>query len=375
MNDTTRLEVRPDVADFLDKVRARLSDLTDEEREELLGGLEADLSELVADGGTVAELGDPRAYADELRSAAGLEHARRRAGRSRAPRRSTPEGGATDHDPGKDRWVALTASSPGRAQVWEVVQTLRPAWWVLRAWVAAQVLDLSTGPWEYATLIPRFGDDVSGKLILLGAVVVSVLLGLRRTWPASHSPRSVLARVVLLGLNSFAALMLLVVASSFPSSWTLNDAVYGGRAVDSARPAGLVNDGRTVRNVFAYDAEGNPLQGVQLYDQTGKPLAVDPDRVSRMRYAGRVPQVYSWSTGERDVWNVYPLPVASRRGWDRPDRVWTSDDPPFLPQPPFVVVPPVALPLPPSDEDGADKTDKADEADTARDEERPRSRR
>jgi len=70
MNDTTRLEVRPEVADFLDKVRARLSDLTDEEREELLGGLEADLSELVSDGGSVAELGDPRAYADELRSAA-----------------------------------------------------------------------------------------------------------------------------------------------------------------------------------------------------------------------------------------------------------------------------------------------------------------
>lgn len=27
MNDTTRLEVRPDVAEFLDKVRARLSAL------------------------------------------------------------------------------------------------------------------------------------------------------------------------------------------------------------------------------------------------------------------------------------------------------------------------------------------------------------
>ena len=393
MNDTTRLEVRPDVADFLDKVRARLSDLTDEEREELLGGLEADLSELVADGGTVAELGDPRAYADELRAAAGLEHVRRPGVRSRGPRRPTREIVATDLDRVKDRWEALTASSPGRAQVWEVVQALRPAWWVLRGWVAAQVLDLYTGPWEYATLIPRFGDDVSGKLILLGAVVVSVLLGLRRTWPASHSPRSLLARVVLLGLNLFAVLMLLVVTSSFPTSWTLNNAVYGAHPADRARPAGLVNDGRTVRNVFAYDVDGNPVEGVQLYDQTGKPLAVDHQRVGRMRYQGRLPWVYPWRNGEQRVWNVYPLPVRTDNGgWGRKDVAWTSDNPPFLPQPPLVAVPPAALPLPlpPSDgdeadaADDADEADKADKADKARntddvdaagDEERPRSRR
>jgi hypothetical protein len=28
------------------------------------------------------------------------------------------------------------------------------------------------------------------------------------------------------------------------------------------------------------------------------------------------------------------------------DRAWTSDNPPFLPQPPLVAVPPVSLPLP-----------------------------
>lgn len=373
MNDTTRLEVRPEVADFLDKVRARLSDLTDEEREELLGGLEADLSELVSDGGSVAELGDPRAYADELRSAAGLEHVRRRAGRPRGPRRSTREVVATDLDRVKDRWEALMTSSPGRAQVWDVVQTLRPAWWVLRAWVAVQVLDVSSGPWEYATLIPRFGDDVSGKLILLGAVVVSVLLGLRRTWPASHAPRSVLARVVLLGLNSFAALMLLLVVSAFPSSWTLNQVIYGDWGHQPSRDSGLTNDGRLVRNVFAYDAEGNPLQGVQLYDQNGRPLAVSDAYVGRMRYGGRFPTLYPWADAEGRRWNVYPLPVRTDNGgWGRKGAAWTSDNPPFLPQPPAIAVPPVALPLPPSDEDEADK---ADDADTTRDEERPRSRR
>lgn len=350
MNDTTRLEVRPEVADFLDKVRARLSDLTEEQRDDLLGGLEADISELVDDGGSVAELGDPRAYADELRAAAGVSPAEHRSGvrRPRMPRRPTRESIAGDLDRCREGWEQLVASRPWLVQTWEVVQTLRPAWWVLRAWVAVQALDLATGPWEHATLIPRFGDDLSGLLLLLGAVVGSVLLGLRKGWPASHSPRSVLARVVLLGLNALAVLLLVHVVDSFPSSSYVNDMDHPN-ASGMFRPykqPGVLNDGRTVRNVFAYDAQGQPLQGVQLYDQTGKPLAIDPEGVYRMRYGGQLPMVFSWRNGEKDIWNVYPLPVRFGGGWGRGDKAWASDTPPFLPQPPLAVVPPVTLPLP-----------------------------
>ena len=46
MNDTAKL-TRPEISGFVDQVRARLADLTEEEREELVGGLEADLSALV----------------------------------------------------------------------------------------------------------------------------------------------------------------------------------------------------------------------------------------------------------------------------------------------------------------------------------------
>ena len=368
MNDTTRLEVRPEVADFLDKVRARLSDLTDDEREELLGGLEADISELVADGGSVAELGDPRAYADELRAAAGMERSSSRRGLSvRRPRRSSRELLTELLDGSRERWERWVSARPGRVQVWEVVQGLRPAWWVLRAWVAVQVLDVYTGPWEYATLIPRVGDDLSGKLLLVGAVVASVLLGLRRSWPASHAPQSVLARTVLLGLNGFAVLMLLVVVNSFPSSGTLNNAIYGGRASDFVKP-GLVNDGRVVRNVFAYDADGQPLQGVQLFDQTGEPLDVAHDWATRMRYQGRMPTIYSWFNGGQEVWNVFPLPLRTDNGWVRKDKAWTSDNPPFLPQPPLVAVPPVALPLP---EPGVEEPVQPEVEDPAAEKEKP----
>jgi hypothetical protein len=353
MNDTTRVEVRPEVSYFLDKVRARLSDLSEEQRDDLLGGLEADLSELVADGGSVAELGDPRAYADELRSAAGVAPARRSAvrGPSRLLAVPTWKSIAGGLDSAHEQWDRWATSRPGLAKAWEVAQTLRPVWWVLRAWVAVQLLDLYTGPWEYATLIPRFNNDLTGVVLLAGAVVGSVLMGMRKVWPASHAPVSAFARVVLLGLNALAILWTPVVIDSFPSARLINDYAHpaaSGMLRSYERP-GLQNDGRTVRNVFAYDAEGHPLQGVQLYDQTGKPLAIDPDLVGRVRYAGRLARVYSWVNDEQKAWNVYPLAVRFGGGWGHSTKAWTSDNPPFLPQPPLVAVPPVSLPLPEPD--------------------------
>ena len=373
MNDTTRLDVRPDVAEFLDKVRARLSDLTDEEREELLGGLEADLMELVADGGSVAELGDPRAYADELRTAAGLER-RTRSGRAagvRRPRRSSRELIVELLDGSRSRWERWVAAGEARTQVWAVLVTLRPAWWVLRGWVAAQWVDMVVGPWETLTLVPRLGDDVTGKLLLLGAVVGSVLMGLRKSWPASRAAASVLARVTLLGLNLFAVLALAAVVDDFPSARLVHDANHPNAAGwfgPHVPSAGLVNDGKVVRNVFAYDAEGNALEGVQLYDQNGKPLAVEPEIAYRMRYGGRLPTLYPWRQGEEKAWNVYPLPVAyDGGGWRRSDRVWTGEEPPFLPQPPLVAVPPAFLPLPAAEEptDGPQTEEPAAEEPTA----------
>lgn len=58
---------------FLDAVDAACADLGPADRARLVGGLEEHLAELSADGvDLVDELGDPVAYAAELRSAAGL---------------------------------------------------------------------------------------------------------------------------------------------------------------------------------------------------------------------------------------------------------------------------------------------------------------
>ena len=52
----------PEIRLFVRAVRERLDDLTEEEREELVGGLEADLSDLVDERGVEA-LPDPVDYA------------------------------------------------------------------------------------------------------------------------------------------------------------------------------------------------------------------------------------------------------------------------------------------------------------------------
>ncbi len=76
MNDTMRLDVRDEVDAFVAEVERRLADLTAEERDELVGGLRADLADRLADhdGPEPPEqvLGDPASYAAELRAAAGF---------------------------------------------------------------------------------------------------------------------------------------------------------------------------------------------------------------------------------------------------------------------------------------------------------------
>ncbi|MBA2464565.1 MAG: hypothetical protein H0V42_06275 [Nocardioidaceae bacterium] len=374
MNDTVKLPVRPEVADFVERVRARLADLTDEEREELVGGLEADLSERIADGGGPVDLGDAGAYAEELRTAAGFgtgerRQRRRRVPRPHLPRRSTrpvTEVVAARLDDARARWERLMATGPWLVNAWSMTQVLRPAWWVLRAWVALQLVDIWNGPYEWPTLLPRLGDAWSGLVLLAMAVIGSVLLGMRQLWPASATPRSVLARIVLLGLNLFAVVSLMAVGDSFSSAGTVNQAVYMGGHFTEA-PTGLENDGRLVRNVYAYDAEGNALQGVQLFDQSGRPLAVDPDRVRRVRYRDGVPMTYAWQNGDQFLWNVFPLPVRTDNGgWGRKDSAWESENPPFLPEPPLVAVPPALLPLP-SDEASGPPADQSGDRQRDRD--------
>lgn len=332
MNDTLRLDLRPEVDAFVDQVRSHLTDLRPEVREELTEGLTADLHELVADRGPEV-LGDPADYADELRTAAGLD----------GPSRGTPYPGSTGQrlqgwlDSNRDYWHT-TMQRPAFSTGWELLVVLRPVWWAFRAWVAVQLADLLFGGWPY-TPVPSIGGPVLGFLILCLAVVLSVQLGRGRLWPATRLHRSAGARLLLLGLNVFALVMTPVVLGRFAAV----ERYTATRFVHEPNGPGLWLGSREVTNVFPYDASGRPLVGVQLYDQDGRPLDLDRGNTLVRTPQGRA-LLYPWTDGAQDRWNVVPLPRRQQEDRRRPAEVWSSESRPALPTPPALRLPPVTLP-------------------------------
>jgi hypothetical protein len=263
-----------DVGTYVAAVRARLDDLAPEEVEELTGGLEADLAEALAgfDETPRQRFGDPAAYADELRAAADLP-----------PRAEpAPDGlGATLGRARRDLVAAVDLNLealqrlPWFVAVRDYLVILRPAWWVLRAWLAVAVLRVVLNAGETG-LVGGFPQLV----LLVLAIVASVAIGRR------SPPRSELARGLLVFGNVVAVLALPVVLSNFSEPRT---EYYP----DAGR--GLWMDGQPVQNVVPYDSQGRPLQDVQLYDDQGRPLQIGEE----FRW---------WSDGSTPQrWNVFPL--------------------------------------------------------------------
>ncbi|HEY0643782.1 MAG TPA: hypothetical protein VGD39_10210, partial [Nocardioides sp.] len=184
------------------------------------------------------------------------------------------------------------------APVGQLLVALRPAWWVLRAWAAAVVIArLLPGWYPYGlTWLPGVHAAV-GLAILAGCVVGSALVGLGRLWPGGAS--SVLARTVLLVLNIAAVVAVPVINGQLDRlSWDrysqgYNEARWNGNG------QGVLNRGEQVCNIAAYDAEGQPLVGVQLFDQAGRPLSV--------QCYEQADHAVPWMLGDVPRWNVFPL--------------------------------------------------------------------
>jgi hypothetical protein len=328
-------DLSPQVTAFLARVRAHLSDLPEEERDELLDGLEADLAEQHAEGGA---LPDPTAYAAELRAAAGLPPSKRRL----RPNRTAKELYVAVPDVLRDSWFALVRRDELLEKTWRVVEGMRPAWWVLRAWVAVTWLDVAVGRWEQVTLLPSLAVPLLGPALFVAASVVSVLIGQGRLWPGSGPDRSTAARWLLGGLNLLAVLVPL--AFVYPTSQPqLYQPTYA-RAVAVHDGPPVLRLGRdVVRNVYAYDADGQPLQGVQLFDQKGRPVAVSA--VSSMGAGADRQVTCPWFNGTTPLFNVFPLPERAQRHGTCLGRLDPAKvGPQGFHAPPLAAVPPVSLP-------------------------------
>jgi hypothetical protein len=337
-------QLRPEVARFLAQVREHLADLSTDERDELLEGLDADLSEQLRDGG---ELPDPTGYAAELRIAAGLPPAR--PARLRSARRSLGAHLVSAPDDLRRGWFTVTGHNDLTRSAWVLVEALRPAWWVLRAWVAVTLVDSATGPFEEPTMLPTLGVPLLGPAVLVAAIVVSVLIGQGKLWPASGPDRTLLARLVLGALNVVA--ILAPFGFNFPGHQTHYVDSYQPveRAVMVRSGEPVLHRGRdVVRNIYAYDAQGRPLQGIQLFDQKGRPVAVSP--VSSMGQGRNRQVTCPWFNGTTPLFNVFPLPERTQpRGTCLAGTVPARAGEQGFHEPPLAAVPAATLPAAPQE--------------------------
>lgn len=276
---TTTLDV-DNVTEFAAAVRRALSDLGPDNVDDLTDGLEADLADKLDDG---ARLGDPAAYAEELRAAAGLE----------APRRTSVADKVRADLAHSRAQLAPLVAHPAVVGFTSFLASIRPLWWVARGWALFFIL-------SGFEVIP---ENLWNLPFLVALVVVSVQWGRDRWLPWRWSRGAVIA------LSVIAAIALPALVSIGIARMTSND----NEVVGEYTPEGLIMQGDQVTNIFAYGPDGELIEGVQLFDQSGNPLEVSTDPGN---------QGYSWMYGpdggeyllvpsddvsSRSGWNVFPL--------------------------------------------------------------------
>lgn len=335
-NDALSAHVRG----YAQAVRLHLADLGPEVADDLTDGLEADLTEAVLDEaataadtvGTqafdlVARFGPADEYATELRTAAGLPPSGPAEQGARGPGRALREAWTAGSERWRAAWEPLT-STPAWAAVAGFALSLAPAWWILRGWVGAQVVMWPFGMSD-VTLWP---SSTAGQVLVIAAIVISVQWGRGRWVPRwTWFPRAVAVASVAAGLLAI-PMVADVAADSRPavasygtgydSGWNAGfydaqiTAAGGGSSIDGNGTDGVWVDGVRVSNLFAYDAAGDPIRDVQLFDDRGRPVRTIGSDATWDTWS--VPDVAGdWSfqpaiaSDGRTRWNVYPLSAVS----------------------------------------------------------------
>lgn len=189
---------------------------------------------------------------------------------------------------------------------------LQPLWWVLRGWVLYTLVVLTAAFWNRGVdqrFVPR---SAAGWAILTGVVLFSVHVGRglgrgRRWFRRFLAVINLVALVLVLPtLASFstAVQQRLAFASSYP--------VYiQGPAAAPVPTNGVFVDGMQVSNLFVYDAVGNPLTQVQVFDDRGRPVRTTYDGGQQQWSLPGVTEPWTFLPSQdedgRNRWNVYPL--------------------------------------------------------------------
>ncbi|MFG3697415.1 HAAS signaling domain-containing protein [Micromonospora sp. NPDC047620] len=244
-----------EIADYVARVRAALADLPPAHRDELTEDLPEHLAEVAveAGGSLVERLGAPEAYAAELRAAAGVGAV---AGGRRLDRRL---GAVVDRLRARARrWDVQLGPPLGYATASEFLRLLRPAWWVLRGYLAAMLVTVATTGDSFGVLPELNGSALAGLVLLAGSVLASIWLG-HHTPGLSRPKRRLLhagtAVLVLFGLVGLADMNSRVGSGDFGYEQISVDDRYSH-----------------VRDVYVYDREGRLVENARLFDQNGDPI-------------------------------------------------------------------------------------------------------
>jgi len=328
--------VRDDIRAFAAAVRAHLDDLPVDEVDDLLDGLEADLSDQAAEAGSAFSIPDAATYAAELRAAAGLPE------RGDAP--------VVERRPIRQRLADFRRSietqirrNPAGTWLLDLLASLGPIWWVLRA----VVLYLLIAPffWSGYGWMSGAVAHLIGALQFPGIVLMAALLLLSVQWGRGRWAPNAIARGIRTGVTIVA--LVLTPFTLVGLGGSLRSLVWDRSADVVAAPytSGLSLDGQRVRNIYAFDADGNAIPTVQLFDQNGTPLttvgnANDGAPLDDYFYGGGgpVPVPYT-APGAADAWNIYPLREipAGVMSWDSAEDIAKATAPAF----PFLRVQPV----------------------------------
>ena len=206
-----------DVTTYAASVRAALSDLPPDQAGVLLEDLEDHLREVATDaGGSLAErLGPADQYAQELRRAYGVAHA----------------GATRQHPLLRDVTVAISrvTTSSWYRQVRAFLPELRPAWWVLRAYLLVLVITVAFSPSYNIRPIPNpFSSRGLLEVVAMAiAIVVSVRLG-RRNRPLAKG-----GRLLAIAAN---VLIALIAVPALASMGTFHPFTMSNRVVPAKQP-------------------------------------------------------------------------------------------------------------------------------------------
>ena len=271
---TTTLDYEQ-VTAFAKAVRRELTDLGPDILDELTDGLEADLADKLADG---EPLGDPAAYAAELRAASGV---------SPAIRPTIADNVRANIADLRSRIEPFT-TQPAVAAVLAFLVALRPAWWIIRGWALFFIL-------AGGTPVPQNAFD---PLLLVALLLLSVQWGRGRWLPWKWSRGAVIA------LSVIAVLALPALYSAVEGRVTFADRMNPEDYISD----GLLLDKQQVTNIFAYGPDGEPLTDVRLYDQSGKPLSVtSPAWGEQVLWTADDTLIVPSQNAGTEGWNVYPL--------------------------------------------------------------------